>query len=80
MNLLWGGLSDVFDVHATLGGGHDENGFVFTVDENGKVVFVSDVATGFDVEVSNEFSFLSGLDGHQDVAEDVGGVGLHLVF
>ena len=70
----------MFDVHATLGGGHDEDGFVFSVDENGEVVLVGDVATGFHVEVANELSFFTGLDGHQNVSEDVGGVGLDVVF
>ena len=41
---------------------------------------MGDVAPGFHVEVANQFSIGSGLDGHQNVAQNVGGVGFHFVF
>ena len=70
----------MLDVHAALGGGHDEHGLVLAVHQNGEVVLVCDVATGFNVQVSDELSFLAGLDGHQHVPEDVRGVGRHIVL
>ena len=44
VNLFRGRFRHVLDVHASLRGGHDEDRLVLPVNQNGKVVFVSNVA------------------------------------
>ena len=78
MDEFWRCFCDLFDVHPTFCGGHDEHRFGLTVDEKGEVVLVSNRASGLDVEVANHLALGSGLDGDQHVAKDVGSERAHL--
>ena len=79
VNEFRGRLGDLLNVHPTLSGRHDEHRFGLTVHEKGEVVFVRDGAARFHVQVANELALVPGLDGHQDVSEDVRGIGANLL-
>ena len=80
VNFLRRGFSHVFNVHSAFRRRHDEHRLFLAVDQDGQIVFMGDVATSFDVEVADQFSFRSRLNGYQYIAEDVAGVGFDLVF
>ena len=78
-NLLRGFGGYLLDFHAALSGSHHHHPGCVAVNDEGKIVFFLDICTGFDKKTVNLLAFGAGLVGHQHLAQNFAGVGLHLI-
>src|SRR5574343_777241 len=76
-DLFRGLVSNFFDIHATFVRGHHGDGLGSAVGQRSNVVFVLDVGTFVDQQVTNLLAFRTGLVRDQLHAQDLAGVFAH---
>ncbi len=79
VDLLRGGVSDVLDVHAALGGGDHRHPAGLAVDQQREVELAGDLRALFNIEATDHAALRPGLVGHQHPVQHLLGVGADLV-
>ena len=64
-------LGDLFDIHSALSRSHDQNRVLLPVNEDCKIVLVSNVTTRLHVQVADNLPRRTSLLGYQPVTKDI---------
>ena len=77
-DLLRGVVSDLLDVHAAFGGGHEHDTTAGTVNDCAQIQLFGDIGAGLNQNLVDRLAVGVGLVGHQTLAQPLSGEGLGL--